>query len=236
MYHVVLLFRRYKPRSAPLYYAFLKKSFRLDACQLAEPLAQEYWINPAFLQRGVAVGGICPWTTDRYRYRLGLADFNFTFQAGSSRDLGAHFSWCMCKCTEVCVTWLKKKKKKRPSSSVGEGVDETEGAGSFTTLPCTCITHLAEGYTRRFKVSLNIRLSEMQLKKAQNTPTGRRTNGFSVAGNVRPINWETEHDWGPVSNRAGKGRTEWWMTAGQRKGRRHSGKDMRGRWNWWLSI
>lgn len=60
----------------------------------------------------------------------------------------------------------------------------------FTTGPytCTCITHLNEGYTSRFKVSSNISLSEMQLKKPQNTPITLRTNLFSMPHDASSIN------------------------------------------------
>lgn len=155
----------------------------------------------------------------------------FWFHIPSWQQQGFRSSFFLLHVQSVlqCVSHDWKRKKK-------DHLTLCEGAGGFTTLQRTCITHLAEGYTCRFKASLNIRLSEMQLKKAQNTPIRRRTNGFSVAGDVRPINWETEHDWGPVSSRVGKGWTGWWMTTGQRKGRRDSGKDMRGRWNRWLST
>lgn len=95
----------------------------------------------------------------------------------------------------------------------------------FTTGACPHVTPSAEGYSSRFKVSSNISLSEMQLKKAQNTPIRARTNRFSMPSHVRPINWEHEHDWGSVSGRAGKGQSDdkrpldrRKRTAGQRRG------------------
>ena len=102
---------------------------------------------------------------------------------------------------------------------------------TFTARPYTYITHLAEGYASWFKVSSNIRLSEMQLKKAQNTPITVRTNRSSMPSEVRPINWENEHDWGPVSGRAGIGQIGWWTTAGQQQ--KDTQKDTARRQNQW---
>lgn len=72
-------------------------------------------------------------------------------------------------------------------------------------LQPTYITQLAEGYASRFKVSSNISLSEMQLKKLQNAPMTERTDCFSMPSDVRPINRENEHDVGAVPCRVGKG-------------------------------
>lgn len=77
----------------------------------------------------------------------------------------------------------------------------------FTTQPCTCITHLAEGYTSKCTACSNISLSEMELKIPENTPIMVRTNRFSMPLYVRPINRENDHERGPFSTPAGKGQS-----------------------------
>lgn len=129
-------------------------------------------------------------------------DCDFIFNTGRvliSCVFVTHFDVCIC-C--ACV-WQDREKG---CVSIRQACLRARG---FTTQPYTYITHLAEGYASRFKVSSNISLSEMQLKKPQNTPITVRTNRFSMPSDVRPINWENEHDWGPVSTRAGKGQTGW---------------------------
>lgn len=115
-------------------------------------------------------------------------------------------SFCVCVCAVHMCGKTDRRTSLRGCVRIRQGRVRVQ---RFTARPYTCITHLAEGYSSRFKVSSNISLSEMQLKKPQNTPITVRTNRFSMPSDVRPINWENEHDWGPVSTRAGKGQTGW---------------------------
>lgn len=116
-------------------------------------------------------------------------------------------SFCcyMCVCAAHMYDKIDREKDSMPVWAIGRHVRGHKGLQLWPYY----ITHLAEGYTSRYKVSSNISLSEMQLKKSQNTPIMVRTNRFSMPSDVRPIYWENEHDWEPVSTRAGKGQTAW---------------------------
>lgn len=153
----------------------------------------------------VSVGGIYPRTRNRYKYICGCRWFhNLHWQHSDRRVFVAHFVVCVLACTvQMCdKTYME---KDCTCASIRQACLKARG---FTTQPYTCITHLAEGYTSRFKVSLNISLSQMQLQKPQNTPIMVRTDCFSMPCEVRPINWENEHDWG-LSTWAGKGQSRW---------------------------
>lgn len=184
--------------------SLFEKSFRCDGCQPVEPDAVEYWIDPTFVLWWVSAVFILGQEIDTNIF-VGAGDFIiYTGSILIGRVFVAHFVVCVLACTvQMCdKTYME---KDCTCASIRQACLKARG---FTTQPYTCITHLAEGYTSRFKVSLNISLSQMQLQKPQNTPIMVRTDCFSMPCEVRPINWENEHDWG-LSTWAGKGQSRW---------------------------
>lgn len=117
-------------------------------------------------------------------------------------------------CTTLCVAWPSNKKS----------VLSSLGVNAWRKVLGLWLFFF-------FKAHFNIGLSEMQSKKAKKKYIYHFEDKWPIR---RPmmwgtINWETEHDGGPVSSRADKGQSGWWTITGQCRGQR--GQSEKGRWN-----
>lgn len=112
----------------------------------------------------------------------------------------------LCVCVYVlCICVKRQWEKDCCCMSVGQACLRAQG---FTTWLYTCITHLAGGYTSRFKVNSNISLSETQLKKPQNTPITVRTNRSPCPAMWGPLTERTNTIEGLFLPEQAKGRTD----------------------------